>query len=77
MSQAHPIPTDWRALVEQHGSPLALYDVAYVRQQCRALRQAFPFCDFFFALKANYSPALLKIILAEGLGVRCREPERG
>lgn len=74
MSNAHPIPPDWRALIEAHGSPLAIYDVAYVRQQCRNLKAAFPFCDLYFALKANYSPALLQLILAEGFGVDAVSP---
>lgn len=64
----------WRALIAEHGSPLAVYDVGVVRQQCRALKRAFSFTDPFFSVKANHNPALLQAILREGFGVDAVSP---
>jgi diaminopimelate decarboxylase len=64
----------WRALMAQYGSPLAAYDVEIVRQRCRALKNAFGFCDPFFSVKANHNPALLQAILREGFGVDAVSP---
>lgn len=68
------IPADWAELIARYGSPLAIYDIAAVRARCRALKAAFPFCELFFALKANYSPALLRQIVREDFGVDAVSP---
>lgn len=64
----------WRALIAQHGSPLAVYDVEVVRRQCGALKRAFSFCAPFYSVKANHNPALLQAILGEGFGVDAVSP---
>ena len=52
----------------------SLEDDAFVRGQCRRLRAAFDFCDLFYSVKANYNPALLRIVAGEGLGVDAVSP---
>jgi diaminopimelate decarboxylase len=68
------IPAIWPDLVARYGTPLAICDVAAVRAQCRRLKAAFSFCDLFYSVKANYSPALVRIIAGEGLGVDAVSP---
>jgi diaminopimelate decarboxylase len=68
------IPPTWPHLVTRYGTPLAICDVAYVRAQCRRLRAAFPFCDLYYSVKANYNPALVRLMAGEGLGVDAVSP---
>jgi diaminopimelate decarboxylase len=64
----------WRALAAEFGTPLAVYDVDVIRRRCRELKAAFSFCDPFYSVKANHSPALLQFILGEGFGVDAVSP---
>lgn len=68
------IPPNWPDLVARYGTPLAICDVAFVRGQCQRLRAAFDFCDLFYSVKANYNPALVRIVAGEGLGVDAVSP---
>ncbi len=68
------IPPNWPELIALYGTPLAICDVAFVRGQCRRLRAAFDFCDLFYSVKANYNPALVRIVAGEGLGVDAVSP---
>ncbi len=68
------IPSNWPELVARYGTPLAICDVAYVRQQCRRLKGAFAFCDLFYSVKANYNPALVRLMAGKGLGVDAVSP---
>ncbi len=68
------VPSNWSELVARCGTPLVLCDVAFVRAQCRRLRAAFDFCDLFYSVKANYSPALVRVMVSEGLGVDAVSP---
>ena len=57
------------ALVEDHGSPLYVYDGAVLRARAGALRAALPEAvEVAYAVKANASPAVLSAIRASGLG---------
>lgn len=55
-------------------TPFHLYDEAGIRQNARALNEAFAWCDDFkeyFAVKALPTPAILRILREEGCGVDC------
>ena len=64
---------DLVALVREWGTPLYVYDEATIRDRCRAYRRAFaahyPATAIVYAAKAYLSPALLAILLEEGLGL--------
>lgn len=56
--------------VEQFGTPLYLYDLARLRADARAVREAFPEPWLrLYSLKANGLPALVREICAQGLAV--------
>ena len=55
-------------------TPFHLYDEAGIRENARALNEAFAWCgDFqeYFAVKALPNPAILRILKEEGCGVDC------
>ncbi len=57
------------------GTPRYVYDLASVRARAQALRAAIPCVDrWFYAIKANAHPALLKEIVAQGFGLECVSP---
>lgn len=58
------------ALAQQFGTPLYVYDGDKIRSQYRLLKSAFSYTPtrFFYALKANSNPAILKLLLQEGAG---------
>lgn len=54
------------------GQPRYVYDLATVRGQARGLRQHLSAVGgLFYAMKANWNPAVLRTIAAEGLGIEC------
>ena len=55
-------------------TPFHLYDEQGIRDNARALRQAFAWCENFkeyFAVKALPNPAILRILREEGCGLDC------
>ena len=59
---------------EAFPTPFHLYDEAGIRENARALKEAFAWCgDFqeYFAVKALPNPAILRILKEEGCGVDC------
>lgn len=54
----------------QYGTPLYVYDGDQLVERCHAFRHAFHRKDtrFFFAVKANFNPTLLKLIFETGFG---------
>ncbi|HEY7833664.1 MAG TPA: diaminopimelate decarboxylase [Ktedonobacterales bacterium] len=62
---------DVERLARRFGTPLYVYDEATIRARCRALRAAFavryPTSAVAYAAKAYLSPALCRVIQAEGL----------
>ncbi len=64
------------AVAESHGTPTYVYAEGVVRAQCRALRDAMRGLPvrFLYALKANPSPALLRVIADEGFGFDAVSP---
>lgn len=64
---------DLVALAGEHGTPLYVYDEATIRDRCRRYRAAFAAhyrrTDVVYAAKAYLSPALLAILVDEGLGL--------
>ena len=57
-------------LAQQRG-PCYVYDLASVRERARALRGLRAPDRWFYALKANSHPEVLRCIAAEGLGLEC------
>ncbi|MBF0196173.1 MAG: diaminopimelate decarboxylase [Planctomycetes bacterium] len=57
-------------LVEKYGSPLYVYEESIIRKQYRELVDQFLYPKFrvHYAVKANYNPTILKILLEEGCG---------
>ncbi len=55
-------------LAESLGTPLYVMDEMIVRNQYRQYRAAFPGADILYAVKANSSLALLRILAQEGAG---------
>lgn len=73
-------------LAQAFGTPLFVYEEQAIRDQCRAMREAFAVTDgkggdgkvvgtdIHYALKANHNPALLAILLDEGLYIDAVSP---
>ena len=59
-------------LIEDHGTPLYVFDEATLRAQCRAyaepLRRLYPKSLALYASKAHLDPTIAGIVAAEGLG---------
>jgi diaminopimelate decarboxylase/aspartate kinase len=59
----------------REATPRYVYDAATVRSQAQALRAALPcVAQWFYAIKANSHPALLREIAAQGFGLECVSP---
>ncbi len=61
-------------IVKQYPTPFHLYDERGIRENARALRQAFAWNPGFrehFAVKATPNPQILKLLREEGCGVDC------
>ncbi len=60
------------ALIEDHGTPLYVFDEATLRAQCQAyaepLRRSYPNSLALYASKAHLDPTIAGIVAAEGLG---------
>jgi bifunctional diaminopimelate decarboxylase / aspartate kinase len=77
---AQPAPW-WRARraellgIGEQSTPRYVYDVATVRARAQGLRMAIPAVDrWFYAIKANAHPVLLREIVAQGFGLECVAP---
>jgi diaminopimelate decarboxylase len=55
-------------LAEKFGTPLYVLDEEIIRKNFRAYRNAFPDADIYYAVKANGSLAVLRILAQEGAG---------
>lgn len=65
---------DLTALAQEHGTPLYVYDERYIREQCRAFRNAMEAYApaggrVFYASKAFSTTAMCRIVEQEGLGL--------
>ena len=67
-----------RKLAEKYGTPLYVYDFEKIRQNARRLKKAFASddvnVDFYYAMKANCNPEILRIFIEEGYGMDCVSP---
>jgi len=58
-----------------HGTPRYVYDLATVRARTQALRAGIGCVErWFYAIKANSHPAILREIAAQGFGLECVSP---
>ena len=46
-----------RALTQEFGSPLYVYEADVIRARCRELKKAFPGIDLYYACKSNENTA--------------------
>jgi diaminopimelate decarboxylase len=63
-----------REIIKKHPTPFHIYDEKAIRENARALKQAFAWnlgFKEFFAVKATPNPYLLKILKQEGFGADC------
>ena len=65
--------TELLALAEGH-TPCYVYDLAALRARTQALRAINPVDRWFYAIKANAHPTVLKEIAAQGFGLECVSP---
>lgn len=67
-----------KELARKYGTPLYVYDFSRIRENACRLKAAFQSdevrVDFYYAMKANCHPAILKIFLEEGYGMDCVSP---
>lgn len=61
--------SDLSELASHHGTPLRVVDVADVRARCRAYREAFPGAELAYAAKALLTPAIARLVAAEGFSL--------
>jgi diaminopimelate decarboxylase len=65
-------------IASQYGTPYNIYDETMIRENARnfmkIFRTNFPNFRQFFAVKALPNPAILKILLEEGMGFDCSSP---
>ena len=64
-------PYSARELCSEYGTPVYVYEEEVIRRQYRQLADNFTYPKFrvHYAVKANYNPSILKILLEEGCGV--------
>ncbi|MCW0215738.1 MAG: diaminopimelate decarboxylase [Pseudonocardia sp.] len=60
---------DLGELAERHGTPLQVLDVVDVRDRCRAYTRALPDAEITYAGKALLTPAVARLVAAEGLSI--------
>jgi diaminopimelate decarboxylase/aspartate kinase len=53
------------------GTPRYVYDASVVRATAQRLRHIAAVDRWFYAMKANWSPALLRVLADEGFGIEC------
>jgi diaminopimelate decarboxylase len=65
-----------QSLLDAFGTPLYVYEEDVVRRQCRSMREAFAPArpDLHYAVKANFNPAILRILRDEGVGIDAVSP---
>ena len=70
-NQLHFGPFSAEQLCSNYGTPLYVYEEEVIRRQYRQLADNFTTKKFrvHYAVKANYNPTILKILLEEGCGV--------
>lgn len=62
-------------IIEHYGSPVFVTDENTIVNRLQLLKKAFKKAKVFYALKANFSPAILKILLKAGVdGIDCVSP---
>jgi len=59
---------DTISLTQEYGTPLYVIDEDRVRRNFRTFRGAFPDADIYYAAKANWNLAILRILASEGAG---------
>lgn len=70
-NQLHFGPVSAESLAQEFGTPYFVYEEDVIRSRFRTLNESFNVDRFkiHYAMKANYNPSLLKILLEEGCGI--------
>lgn len=58
-------------LAKEYGTPLYIYDKQIILKRIQELKDAFPYANICYAIKANSNISLLKLIAEQGLGADC------
>lgn len=56
-------------LAADYGTPFYVYDAGVVRRKVRALKEALPWFDCYYSVKANPNPSIVSLLLAEDCGM--------
>ncbi|MEA1944777.1 MAG: diaminopimelate decarboxylase [Euryarchaeota archaeon] len=56
------------SLADEYGAPLYVTDEQRIRRNFRTFKEAFPDADIYYAAKANWNLAILRILASEGAG---------
>ncbi|HSX23959.1 MAG TPA: hypothetical protein VLE74_02555 [Candidatus Saccharimonadales bacterium] len=67
-------PEVFHEIAEEYGTPIFVYDEAGIRNNARAVNQAFSWSPQYvnhFAVKATPTPGILRVIEQEGMGFDC------
>src|SRR3989338_2750575 len=59
-------------ICKRFGTPLYLYDAEVIRERIAELRNVvglYPRTEFLYAVKANYNPHLVRLIVSQGFGI--------
>ncbi|MBI2572354.1 diaminopimelate decarboxylase [Candidatus Woesearchaeota archaeon] len=64
------------SLAQQYGTPLYVYDAHIIKERYCELKSWFnyPKTKIFYAMKANYNPTILKVLLQEGANIDAVSP---
>ena len=67
---------DLLKIAERFETPLYVYNAKLIRERYRELLASFPYpkTRLFYAMKANYNPSILKILLNEGANIDAVSP---
>lgn len=69
-TQTGPYPerADYQDLIDEHGSPLLIFDADILRAHFKALQAALPKVDLYYAVKAHPDASIIKVIEELGGG---------
>ena len=61
-----------KQIVREHGTPVFIYNADNIRRRIKQLKEVigkYHKSDFYYAIKANYNPHIVRIIAEQGIGI--------
>lgn len=71
MAKILPINLDQFSKILKFGTPLQIYDEEIIQNQIRKFKEAFPYANNYFAVKATPNIHILNLFLEHGFGLDC------